>query len=194
MRNTLFVALLGKSFSHKPLYAISGSWQLDQIFVVIAKNVNGDLTKAYSKDKLDQFDGVYEDGDCYFFVKAQSFKNLLNGKWQTVKGLDSLKDYGLKPIEMARGAEWYRKMKGWKVTAKPADANDLLKHLQDQKKSAGKLWASLPFIDYEDVPSTSKIYHEGYGASSDHSHFISTLANYIPTLENWPYGNDLSIK
>ncbi|OOQ86208.1 hypothetical protein PEBR_22414 [Penicillium brasilianum] len=174
------------------VFAISGSWQLDQIFVVKAKNINGDLTKDYSKAKLDQFDGVCEDGDCYFFVRAQSFQNLLDGKWQTVKGLDSLKDYGLKPIDMAKGAEWYKKINGGDITTQPAD---LLKTLQNQKKSAGKLWVSLPFIDYdEDVKSTSKIYHEGSGAPSDHSHFISTLANHIPDVKNWPYDNDLSTK
>lgn len=173
------------------VFAICGSWQLDQIFVVKANNINGDLTKDYSSAKLDEFDGVCEGGDCYFFVRAQSFKNLLDGKWQTVKGLKSLKDYGLKPIDMAKGAKWYKKVKG---DAKPADAKTLLNNLRNQKESAGKLFVSLPFIDYDEIPSTSKIYHEGYGAPSDHSHFISTLAAYIPSIKGWPYDDDLSTK
>lgn len=177
------------------VFAICGSWQLDQIFVVKANNINGDLTKDYSSAKLDQFDGVCEGGDCYFFVRAQSFQNLLDGKWQTVKGLDSLKDYGLKPIDMAKGAEWYRKMNGGHIAAKAADAKDLLKNLRNVKeKSGGKLWVSLPFIDYDKIPSTSKIYHEGFGAPSDHSHFISTLAAFIPSVDSWPYDDDLSTK
>jgi hypothetical protein len=150
------------------VFAICGaSWQLDQLFVVKANNINGDLTKDYSSAKLNEFDG-----DCYFFVKAQSFQNLLDGKWQTVKGLKNLKDYGLKPIDVAKGAEWYKKVNGGKVTPKPADAKVLLKNLRNQKESPGKPWVSLPFIDYDEIPSTSKMYHDGYGAPSDHSHFI----------------------
>lgn len=105
-----------------------------------------------------------------------------------------MKDYGLKPIDMAKGAEWYKKVNGRNVTAKPADSKVPLKNLQNQKESAGKLLVSLPFIDYDEIPSTSKIYHEGYGAPSDHSHFISTLAAYIPSIDSWPCDDDLSTR